>query len=341
MSHITALVQQRRDARHTFRRRVKIGRHTFSITDLLRDHMKPTQHLDLIGWRAATEPIRVDPSIGQGVQQTERIVYIKRGPREMIAIIIPLQGFQCLLRSNAEVVGQATDPLVHLLPYLLLHDAAERGVLGEHTDVLYIVQLAEDTQLGKLRDAGQEYETQVGVAHLQRAVEVTHHVAKHRQITLLMYHVQERSVVLIDQDHHLLPRSLVSPLDKALQALVDLYLAFSPTILGLVIDQFPLQLKEQVSLIHVLGRTHVEMEYRMARPLLLQLLDRQALEQLLAPLEIAAERTRQQRLAEAAGTAQEDIAQRTMYQPIDQVRLIDIYIVTLPQFRESLYSYRI
>lgn len=123
--------------------------------------------------------------------------------------------------------------------------------------------------------------------------------------------------------------------------MVDLYLAFSPTILGLVIDQFPLQFKEQVSLIHVLGRTHVEMEYRMARPLLLQLLDRQALEQLLAPLEVAAERTRQQRLAEAAGTAQEDIAQRTMYQPIDQVRLIDIYIVTLPQFRESLYSYRI
>ena len=179
-----------------------------------------TQHLDQVGRRTATEPVGVDPAIGQCVQQTERIVYIGRRPREMITVVILFQDFQGLFRSNAEVAGQTVDALTHLFSHLLFRDTADRSILGEHTDILDIIQLAEDTQLGEFRDAGQEDETQVGVACLQWAVEVAHHVAQHGQILLLMHHIQQRSVVLIDQDNHLLPGLLEGTFDKALQAVV-------------------------------------------------------------------------------------------------------------------------
>lgn len=63
---IAALIQQRRDARHPFRRRIEVGRHTFPISYLLRDHMVLTQHLDQVSERTATEPVRVDTAIRQG-----------------------------------------------------------------------------------------------------------------------------------------------------------------------------------------------------------------------------------------------------------------------------------
>ena len=70
-------------------------------------------------------------------------------------------------------------------PYLLIH-----------ADVLDVVQLAEDTQLGEFRNARQEHITQVWVAGLQRTIEVSHHVAEGRQVLFLVNHIQERSVVL-------------------------------------------------------------------------------------------------------------------------------------------------
>ena len=58
-----------------------------------------------------------------------------------------------------------------------------------HADVGNVVQLAEDAQLGELGDAGEEDEAQVGVASLQGAVEVPHHVAEYGKVGFFMHHV--------------------------------------------------------------------------------------------------------------------------------------------------------
>ena len=85
-----------------------------------------------------------------------------------------------------------------LVKHFILADTAEGGVVGMHADVGNVVQLAEDAQLGELGDAGEEDEAQVGVAGLQGAVEVPHHVAEYGKVCFFMHHVQERGIVFID-----------------------------------------------------------------------------------------------------------------------------------------------
>ena len=223
----------------------------------------------------------------------------------MVTVIIRFQGTQGTLRRNAEVVGQTTDTLTHMLTHLLLRDATEGGVLREHADILDIVQLAEDAQLRELRDTCQEYETQIRIAGFQRTIEVTHHVAKPRQLLLLMHHVQQGSVVLVDQDNHLLTGLGVGTFDETFQTLVRINSALITSVYLLVTIQFPLQLTQKPILVHMLRRAHVEMKHRIACPLLLQTLDSQTLKQILSPLEITMERRSKQRLSETTGTAQE------------------------------------
>lgn len=90
----------------------------------------------------------------------------------------------------------------------------------------------------------------------------------------------------------------------------------------------------QSRLIQMLPQAHVEVKHRIPRPHLLQPLHRQ-------PLEVAAQRTGQQGFAKATGTAQEHIARRIVRRTIHQFRLINIHIISFPQFRKGLDSYRI
>ena len=80
---------------------------------------------------------------------------------------------------------------------------ADGGIIRVHADVLDVVQLAEDAQLRELGYACKEDEPQPGVAGLERAVEVAHDLAQHRQVALLVHYVQQRGVVLVDEYHYL------------------------------------------------------------------------------------------------------------------------------------------
>ena len=82
--------------------------------------------------------------------------------------------------------------------------------------------------------------------------------------------------------------------------------------------------------IQVLAEAHIEMKHRITLPFLLQLLDSQALEQLLPALKVAAERGGQQGLTEATRTAQEDITRRSMRHTVHQLSLVHVHIITLP-----------
>ena len=71
------------------------------------------------------------------------------------------------------------------------------------------------------------------------------------------------------------------------------------------------------------GRGHVEMKNRMFRPFLLQFSRFQTLEKILPALEIAMESRRQQRLAEPARSAQENVLV-LICDAIDIARLVNV-----------------
>ena len=166
-------------------------------------------------------------------------------------------------------------------------------------------------------------------------------MAQRLQVALLVHYVEQRRIVFVDQHHHLPARLLVGSLNQSSQTLVGIHLVGgSFPIDRLILRQFIAQLQFQIGLIKMLGRAHVEPQHRVAGPLPLQSLNGQSFEQLLASLEIGLQRGDQQRLAEAAGAAQEYILRRSMSQLIDKVGLIHIQVILLSQFREGLDAHR-
>ena len=94
--------------------------------------------------------------------------------------------------------------------HLLLCDAAQPCKLRKHGNVRYIVQFAENAELRELRDAGEEYKFEVGVAIFQRRVEVAHDLPEHRHFFLFVHHVEQRCIVLVNQHDYLFPCFLVN-----------------------------------------------------------------------------------------------------------------------------------
>ena len=141
---ITALVEQRGNVGHVLGGGIEIFCHRFTATYFGRGYIETFQHLNQIGGRAAAEPVRVQTSFAEGVQQAEGIVDVWRGPREVVAVIVILQLLQCLFAGQFQAGGQHIQVLVHLCFHLFLRDAADGGVFGQHADVLDVVQFAED-----------------------------------------------------------------------------------------------------------------------------------------------------------------------------------------------------
>ena len=87
------------------------------------------------------------------------------------------------------------------------------------------------------------------------------------------------------------------------------------------------------------GRGHVEMKNRMFRPFLLHLARFQPLEKILPTLEIVMESRRQQRLAEPARPAQENVL-ILIGNLINISSFVNIQIITLNDFIKCLYPNR-
>ena len=87
------------------------------------------------------------------------------------------------------------------------------------------------------------------------------------------------------------------------------------------------------------GRGHVEMKNRMFRPFLLHLARFQPLEKILPTLEIVMESRRQQRLAEPARSAQENVL-ILIGNLINISSFVNIQIITLNDFIKCLYPNR-
>ena len=125
--------------------------------------MKLPNHLDQEGGRAGGEPVVANLLRVHGIEQAEGIVNTGRIGGEVIAVVLPLQLLQYIVLRNVLALCQSTDALLEVILQFLLRDAAQRGVLGQHGDVVEVVELGEDAQLRKLADARDEHEAEVRV----------------------------------------------------------------------------------------------------------------------------------------------------------------------------------
>ena len=120
--------------------------------------MELPQLLHQEGRRAALEPVTPEGSVLEGVEESEGVEDVGRGPCEMIAVILTPEGGECLLTCRALLGGHSVEVAGHLREDLVHRDAAHSCKLLVHADVLQVVQFAEDAELGKLRDAREEDE---------------------------------------------------------------------------------------------------------------------------------------------------------------------------------------
>ena len=147
----------------------------------------------------------------------------------MIAVIVILQFLYRLLMADALVRSNPVNAVTHKCHHLLLSDAAHRRIFRKHADILYVVQFAEDAQLGEFRYARQEHEPQIRVTCLQRTVEVTHHISELRQVLLLVDHIQQWRIVLVNEDNNLLPGLTADGNYQIRKAVINIHLSICHT----------------------------------------------------------------------------------------------------------------
>ena len=116
----------------------------------------------------------------------------------MVAVVGLAQLVEGLLHCKFLFLCQPIYSLLEIGFYLLLCEPAECCVFRHHADHFQVVDLAEDAQLGELRDARDEHETEVWVAVLQRGIERAHKLTHLCQPLFVVEHVEQRSVVLVE-----------------------------------------------------------------------------------------------------------------------------------------------
>ena len=151
-----------------------------------------------------SEPVRIHFSIGEAIQQAVRIEDIRRRPAEMIAIIMTFQLLDGFFPAEFQFLSQFINIIAHLGQQFLLGDTADAGIRHLHTHILDVVQLAEDAELRELRDACQEHKSEQWLAIFQRTVEIAHRIAQNIEFFLLMRHIEQWCIILIDEHHSLL-----------------------------------------------------------------------------------------------------------------------------------------
>ena len=153
-----------------------------------------------------------------------------------------------------------------------------------------------------------------------------------------MHHVEQRRVVLVDEHHHLPAGLGVGGGYEVNQAVVCSFGRTRDAPIGLYIPQSVVKIFLKLVFLHVLAARHVEVKHGVFGPLRLQLIYGKPLEQVFPALEVALERGREQRLAEAARTAEEEVCPVAVRHTVDILRLVYIEPVLLDDSLECLYA---
>ena len=261
----------------------------------------------------------------------------------MIAIIMIAQRSHSLVVCHVIFLRQCFDVFLVGIQKFLFGKAAYSGIVILHREDLQVVQFAKDAQLAELRDARDEDKAQVGILLLERTEEVTHDISDLVLQFLIIHRVMHRTVVLVDEHHHLLASLLIGSQDHVFHSL-----SISRRVLYGIINMIsPLifrqnGVKRNMEILQpiILTGAHIYMNHRISLPLLLQLFDGESLEQFLSTLKISLKSRYKKRLSESSRTTQKQVL-RIMRQLIYEGCLIYISITTLYYLIKGLYSYRI
>ena len=199
-----------------------------------------------------------------------------------------------------------------------------------------VVEAREQAGLGEHAHAGDEGEADMLRAALDDAVEPAQVVAVGCREFRVVQHVQDRLVVLVHEDGHLLPRCVMQATQNVPQAPGTRIGCRSRGEIMLTLDRLkllddvPLDLSRFIVL-----PVEAQAHHRMAdRPVPVPV-DVQAPEQLLVPLEKRSQSVQQEALAEPSGTGQE-VEAPFVHQLPDERGLVDIVEVLLPDRAEVL-----
>ena len=241
----------------------------------------------------------------------------------MVPVVVFLEGGEAFVAPDPHHVGERVDVARVVRGQLFLRDAADAGVFGQHADVAQVVELAEDGELAELADSRDEHEAQELVARLERGVELAYDVAERIELFRFVDHVEQGGVVLVDKHDDLLAGLAVSRPDELLEARAGrLGLRGAPFHLrapqGLVEEDL-----ECVEVARLHGR-EVYAHDGERLPFGLESGNRKAVEQLFLAFEIRFHGGEEQRLAEAARTAEEEAASAALYELVDISGFIDV-----------------
>ena len=233
----------------------------------------------------------------------------------------------------------------------MLTDAAYSGVVVSNGYILQLVEFAEHTHLGKLGYTSYECELYVVVHFLERPEEVLEARSGHFGLFPIAQGMKYEIVVLVNQHHSPLAGMLVADAENILHPDIGVWYIWFYVIFFLIYSQGAVyQGVQLLNCAHVAG-TKVEAYYRVLLPfpvgggyeklwLLYAIVACKRLKQVSTSLEYGCKGREEQRLPEAAWTAQE-IWASLRYHLVQQFCLVYVNIATSTKLLETLYSYRV
>ena len=250
---------------------------------------------------------------------------------EMIAVVIGRQLRHGFVVGVVLIRSQLVDFGFEIAEHFFLRNTADGSVFRFKTDVAQVVEYGEERDLRKLGDARDEDKPLVFVVRLQDGKDLSVDAGAGFVVRRLPG-VLQRSVVLVDENGHLLPCLVVSTLDDILESYGK------RTILAH--DYLVLRLQGMENIVQIASHTfwfcsglaHVEPDDRALHPLFLQLHDPQSLEELLLAQKVGFERIDEQRLTKTARTTQIIIRVVSVGKTPDNIRLVNIKVSILSDF---------
>ena len=256
---------------------------------------------------AGIKPIVVRIPVVQRAQQAEWGVNVLAVFRKVVSVVILLQQGVRLVGRDAQRFGPFLHAGAERGVQLLLRDAAKPGIVVEHGDLVQVVQLGKNAELGEFRYARDEHEAQIGPFVLQHLEKLAEHFAHGFSGFRLVHQVHDGRVVFVENDYHLLARLFVGPVNQTPEPFARSFFGRVAAVQALVVTDVQFQRTPGFGNATVLQSAQDEVEHGMLPPLPFALHDFQSLEKLLLCLEIRLERVTQQGFSEAARTCKENI----------------------------------
>ncbi len=200
----------------------------------------------------------------------------------MITVVFLLEKSEGVVRAEVQVFGKLFHVGQHLGMQFLAANAADSRILVVHGDIKQVVQLTENAELGKLGDTRKEDKLEIGIEHFYRTVKVLHRSAQRTKVIILVHHIEQWSIIFIDNDNDFFSSLLICLHHQIFQSDVGIHFFTLIAECTLTVVEHVGKITSKHIIIHMLRTTHIEMKHRMFHPFLLIFGNGKTIEQILA-----------------------------------------------------------